>query len=146
MLYEKIKKANIEAMKEKDVVARSIYSVLLNKIMLENIKKREKGQEVDDADISNILQKTIKELSEEKENYIKVNNTNQVEIITKQIEIAQSYLQKMMTKEEIAKEINSLQDKSIPSVMKHFKMNFNGKCDMRTVQEVLKELQWEFLQ
>lgn len=146
MLYEKIKKANIEAMKEKDVVARSIYSVLLNKIMLENIKKREKGQEVDDADISNILQKTIKELSEEKENYIKVNNTNQVEIITKQIEIAQSYLPKMMTKEEIAKEINSLQDKSIPSVMKHFKMNFNGKCDMRTVQEVLKELQWEFLQ
>lgn len=141
MLYEKIKKANIEAMKEKDVVARSIYSVLLNKIMLENIKKREKGQEVDDADISNILQKTIKELSEEKENYIKVNNTNQVEIITKQIEIAQSYLPKMMTKEEIAKEINSLQDKSIPSVMKHFKMNFNGKCDMRTVQEVLKELQ-----
>ena len=141
MLYEKIKKANIEAMKEKDVVARSIYSVLLNKIMLENIKKREKGQEIDDADISNILQKTIKELSEEKENYIKVNNTNQVEIITKQIEIAQSYLPKMMTKEEIAKEINSLQDKSIPSVMKHFKMNFNGKCDMRTVQEVLKELQ-----
>ncbi len=141
MLYEKIKKANIEAMKEKDVVARSIYSVLLNKIMLENIKKREKGQEVDDADISNILQKTIKELSEEKENYIKVNNTNQVEIITKQIEIAQSYLPKMMTKEEIANEINNLQDKSIPSVMKHFKMNFNGKCDMRTVQEVLKELQ-----
>lgn len=141
MLYEKIKKANIEAMKEKDVVARSIYSVLLNKIMLENIKKREKGQEVDDADISNILQKTIKELSEEKENYIKVNNTNQVEIITKQIEIAQSYLPKMMTREEIANEINSLQDKTIPSVMKYFKMNFNGKCDMRTVQEVLKELQ-----
>ena len=51
MLYEKIKKAYIEAMKEKDVVARSIYSVLLNKIMLENIKKREKGQEVDDVDI-----------------------------------------------------------------------------------------------
>ena len=141
MLYEKIKQANVQAMKDKDSVARSIYSVLLNKIMLENIKKREKGQEVDDADISNILQKTIKELSEEKENYIKVNNTNQVEIITKQIEIAQSYLPKMMTKEEIAKEINSLQDKSIPSVMKHFKMNFNGKCDMRTVQEVLKELQ-----
>lgn len=141
MLYEKIKQANIQAMKEKDSVARSIYSVLLNKIMLENIKKREKGGEVEDADISNILQKTIKELSEEKENYAKVGNSEEVKLIEKQIEIASSYLPKMMSREEIAQEINSLQDKSIPTVMKHFKQNFNGKCDMRLVQEVLKGLQ-----
>ena len=141
MLYEKIKQANIQAMKDKDTVARSIYSVLLNKIMLENIKKREKGGEVEDADISNILQKTIKELSEEKENYAKVGNSEEVTLIEKQIEIASSYLPKMMSREEIAQEINSLQDKSIPTVMKHFKQNFNGKCDMRLVQEVLKGLQ-----
>ncbi len=141
MLYEKIKQANIQAMKDKDSVARSIYSVLLNKIMLENIKKREKGGEVEDADISNILQKTIKELSEEKENYAKVGNSEEVTLIEKQIEIASSYLPKMMSREEIAQEINSLQDKSIPTVMKHFKQNFNGKCDMRLVQEVLKGLQ-----
>lgn len=141
MLYEKIKHANIQAMKDKDSVARSIYSVLLNKIMLENIKKREKGGEVEDADISNILQKTIKELSEEKENYAKVGNSEEVTLIEKQIEIASSYLPKMMSREEIAQEINSLQDKSIPTVMKHFKQNFNGKCDMRLVQEVLKGLQ-----
>ena len=140
MLYEKIKQANIQAMKDKDSDARSIYSVILNKIMLENIKKREKGGEVDDADISNILQKTIKELNEEKENYLKVGNENQVQMISRQIEIAQSYLPKMMTKEEIKQEIMSLPDKTIPAVMKHFKANFNGKCDMRTVQEVLKEI------
>ena len=34
-LAEQIKKANIQAMKDKDTVARSIYSVVLNKIMLE---------------------------------------------------------------------------------------------------------------
>ena len=140
MLYEKIKQANVQAMKDKDTVARSIYSVLLNKIMLENIRKREKGGEIEDADVSNILQKTIKELSEEKENYLKVGNNQEATLIEKQIEIAKSYLPKMMSKEEIAKEINSLADKSIPSVMKHFKQNFNGKCDMRQVQEVLKEL------
>lgn len=141
MLYEKIKQANVQAMKDKDSVARSIYSVLLNKIMLENIKKREKGAEVDDADISNILQKTIKELGEEKENYSKQGNSEQVKLIEKQIEIASIYLPKMMSREEIAQEINSLADKSIPAVMKHFKQNFNGKCDMRLVQEVLKGLQ-----
>lgn len=42
MLYDQIKKANVEAMKNKDAVARSIYSVVLNKLMLEVIKKKRK--------------------------------------------------------------------------------------------------------
>ena len=138
MLYEEIKKANIQAMKDKDAVARSIYSVLLNKIKLEEIRKREKGQEIVDADISNILQKAIKELTEEKENYQKVDNVEQVATISRQIEIASKYLPKMMNDEEIKTVILSLEDKSIPFVMKHFKTNYNGKCDMRKVQEVLK--------
>ncbi len=138
MLVDEIKKANVQAMKDKDAVARSIYSVILNKIMLETIKKREKGEEITDADVSNILQKTIKELEEEKVNYAKVNNQEEVGKISAQIEIASKYLPKMLSKEEIADIINSLEDKSMPSVMKHFKMNYNGKCDMRLVQEVLK--------
>lgn len=140
MLYDQIKKANVEAMKNKDTVARSIYSVVLNKLMLEVIKKREKGQEIDDADVSNILQKTIKELSEEKENYAKVGNKDEVEKISTQIAIIEKFLPKMLSKEEIADIIKSLEDKSIPAVMKHFKANYNGKCDMRLVQEVLRSL------
>lgn len=140
MLYDEIKKANIQAMKDKDVVARSFYSVLLNKIMLENIKKREKGGAVDDADISNILQKTIKELEEEKENYNKVGNAEEVANIGTQIEIAKKYLPKMLSNDEIKEIILSLPDKTIPFVMKYFKQNYNGKCDMRNVQEVLKSL------
>ena len=140
MLYDEIKKANILAMKEKDSVARSFYSVLLNKIMLENIKKREKGEEEADADIFNILQKTIKELEEEKANYSKVGNNEEVEVISKQIEIAKKYLPKLLSRDEIKEIILSLPDKSIPFVMKHFKTNYNGLCDMRVVQEVLREI------
>ena len=140
MLYDQIKKAHVEDMKSKDAVARSIYSVVLNKLMLEVIKKREKGQEIDDADVSNILQKTIKELSEEKENYAKVGNKDEVEKINTQIAIIEKFLPKMLSKEEIADIIKSLEDKSIPAVMKHFKANYNGKCDMRLVQEVLRSL------
>ena len=47
----------------------------------------------------------------------------------------------MLTKEEIKEIICSLNDKSVPTVMKHFKANYNGKVDMRIVQEVLKEVQ-----
>lgn len=138
MLYDEIKKANVQAMKDKDSVARSFYSVILNKIMIENIKKREKGGEVNDEDIANILNKTIKELDEEKQNYAKVGNTQEVENIDKQIEIAKKYLPKQLSREEIEEIIKSLDDKSIGSVMKHFKLNYNGKCDMKLVQEVLK--------
>ena len=138
MIEEQIKKANIEAMKNKDTVARAFYSVLLNKILLEKIAKGE--QALPDADLANLLQKTIKELNEEKENYQKVNNTEEVQKLARQIEIAGAYLPKQLSQEEIKNIILSLEDKSVPSVMKHFKANFNGQVDMRLVQEVLRSL------
>ena len=139
MIFDEIKKANVQAMKDKDAVARSIYSVVMNKLKLEEIRKREKGEELTDADASNILQKAIKELADEKENYAKVGNNEQVNIIEKQIAIVEKYLPKMLSKEEIASIIAGLDDKSIPSVMKYFKANYNGQCDMRVVQEVLRQ-------
>ena len=138
MLYEEIKKANVQSMKDKDAVARSFYSVLLNKIKVREIDKRATGKELEESDILNIVQKMIKELEEEKENYAKVGYQEEVAKITTQIAIAGKYLPQMMSDEEIKAEIMALADKSIPSVMKHFKANFNGKCDMRKVQEVLK--------
>lgn len=140
MIVDEIKKGNIEAMKNKDSVSRGIFSVLLNKIKLEEIKKREVNQELTDADVSNILQKSIKELNEEKENYSKANNSVRVEEISRQIEVVSKFLPKMMSKEEIKEILLGLDDKSIPFVMKYFKANYNGQCDMRLVQEVLREI------
>ena len=140
MIYEQIKKDNIQAMKDKNVVARSLYSVVMNKIKLEEIRKREKAQPLVDGDVVAILQKTVKELEEEKANFGKVGNIEQVEVIEKQIKIVESYLPQMMSDEEIKAIILTLEDKSLPNVMKHFKANYNGKCEMRKVQEVLKGL------
>lgn len=140
MIIDEIKKANIQAIKDKDTVARSIYSVLLNKFMLEEIKRRESGNSMQDADYVQILQKTIKELKEEQENYQKVNHIEQVSEIEKQVKLVESYLPQMMSQEEIKNVILALSDKSIPNVMKHFKSNYAGKCDMRLVQEVLKNI------
>lgn len=140
MIYDEIKKANVQAMKDKDTVARSFYSVLLNKIKLEEIRKREKGETLVDGDIFSILQKIIKELGDEKEGYEKVGNKAEVENIVSQIAIAEKYLPKMMSDEEIKAAILALDDKSVPNVMKHFKANYAGLCDMRKVQEILKGL------
>ena len=46
MLLQDIKKANLEALKNKNSNARAIYSVLINKCMVLEINKREKGEEL----------------------------------------------------------------------------------------------------
>ena len=46
----------------------------------------------------------------------------------------------MLSQNEIREIILSLDDKSVPAVMKHFKTNYAGKVDMREVGEVLKTI------
>lgn len=140
MIYQQLREANVEAMKNHDVNARAILSVLLNKIKLAEIEKRTQNAQLTDADVVAILQKSLKELAEEREAFLKADRAERVEALDAQIAFVNAYLPKMMTAEEIKAEILKLQDKSVPSVMKHFKSNFAGKCDMREVQNVLKTL------
>ena len=139
MILDEIKKANIQALKDKDTNARTIYGIVSNKAMLETIKKREKGEELCDADLVQIIQKTIKELTEEAENYKKVGNCVEESNILRQKEILEKYLPKMMSNDEIKQIISSLDDKSIGNVMKYFKTNHAGKCDMKAVSEIAKQ-------
>lgn len=140
MLLQQLKDANVQALKNRDATKRSCLSVLLNKIKLAEIDKRSQGKELANADIVAILQKSVKELTEEQQAFQKAGRSETVATLAEQIAFVESFLPKMMSEEEIKAEILSLADKSIPSVMKHFKANFAGKCDMRTVQAVLKTL------
>ena len=58
----------------------------------------------------------------------------------KQKEVISKYLPKMMSEAEIRSEIEKLSDKSIPSIMKHFKANFDGKADMGLVNKIARSL------
>lgn len=140
MIYQQLKEANVAALKNHDANARAILSVLLNKIKLVEIEKRTANADLTDADVVAVLQKTLKELDEEKQAFERAGRTENVQALNAQIAFVSAYLPKMMTDEEIKAEILALPDKSVPSVMKHFKANFAGKCDMRRVQEVLKSL------
>lgn len=140
MIIEEIKKANIEAMKNKDGNLRTIYSVIINKYMQLEINSRTTGQKVEDADVVKLIVKTIKELDEECANYKKVNNLEEVKNIEAQKAALTKYLPKMLSKEKIKEIIMTLEDKTVPSVMRHFKTNYNGQCDMKDVSDVLKSL------
>lgn len=138
MIIDEIKKQNIVAMKEKNTNARNIYSIIMNKYLLASIELRSKGTEISDVDMIHIIQKTIKELDEEYENYSKVNNTTEMSNITAQKEILAQYLPKMLSIDEIKQIIDTLEDKSVPAVMKHFKLNYAGKVNMADVSKAMK--------
>ena len=140
MTLESLKKEKVEAMKAKDKDAVSALNVIITKVMALTIEKRAVGQEVSEADISSLLQKAEKELTEEREGFIKAGREETVASLTNQIEVIKKYLPKLLSQEEIKEIIISLEDKSSPSVMRHFKTNFAGKVDMRLVQETLKSL------
>lgn len=139
MILDEIKKANITALKEKNQTARAIYSVVMTKAMLETVKKREKNEELTDADMTQILQKTIKELSDEAQSYKTAGKKEQAEEVEKQKAIIEKYLPQMLSEDEIADIISKQEDKSIPNIMKFFKANYAGKVDMGKVSVVLKK-------
>ena len=140
MLIDELKAANIKAMKERDNSARAVLSVVLTKYKLQEVELKSQGKEIGDKELLAIIQKVLKELADEKEGYLKVGNTERAEGVAKQEEILSSYLPKQLSETEIRAIISSLEDKSVPSVMKHFKTNYAGQVDMALVNSVLRSL------
>lgn len=140
MSIEELKKVKIEAMKNHDKDGVNALNLLINKLMLFSIEKKAAGEEMTEADFTKIIQKTINELIEEREGFVKANRSEQVASLDNQIATVKKYLPQLLSAEEIKKIILSLDDKSVPSVMKHFKNEYAGKVDMKLVGEVLKNL------
>lgn len=140
MLIDELKAANINAMKARDNTARAVLSVVLTKYKNQEVELRAQGKEIGDKELLAIIQKVLKELADEKEGYLKVGNQERADNITRQEEVLSSYLPKQLSEEEIRNIILSLDDRSVPNVMKHFKMNYAGQVDMSLVNSVLRSL------
>lgn len=139
MIIDELQKANIEALKSGDKTSRAILSVVIAKYKASAIELKAQGKEATDADMVKIITKSIKELDEEKEGYVKVGRVEEINAIDAQKALIEKYLPKMMSEDEIRKIISSLEDKSMPSVMKHFKMNYDGQVDMSLVSKIARE-------
>ena len=140
MLIEKIEKANIEALKSKDTQARAVLTIIITRYRQLLIEARVDSREVNDTDLIRVISKVVKELSEEKEGYAKVNNQEMIMAIIHQEEIAKSFLPKMLSEQEIIDIINKLDDKTVPSIMKHFNLHFDGKVDMGLVNRLARNI------
>ncbi|MBR2138867.1 MAG: GatB/YqeY domain-containing protein [Bacilli bacterium] len=139
MLIDELKKAQMEALKQKDPLTRSILQIVTGKAKLAEIEKRTKNETLTDDDVILVINKVIKELEEEILAFNNAGRLEKVEELTKQKDILAKYLPAQLTEEEIKEIINKLDDKSMPSIMKYFKQNYLGKCDMKLVNKIANE-------
>ena len=139
MLIDELKKAQMEALKTKDTLKRSVLQIVTGKVKLAEIEKRTKNETLTDDDVLLVINKVIKELDEEILAFKNANRLEKVEELTLQKQILEAYLPAKLTEEEIKEIINSLEDKSMPNIMKHFKLNYLGKCDMKLVNKLANE-------
>lgn len=140
MLIDEIKKENMLALKNKDEQKRAVLSVIINKYMVLGYEKKAKGEKLKDEDLIKLIQKTLKELEEERNSFNEAKREDKVKDIEYQMSLIEKYIPSQLSEEEIKKIILSLESKEVPFVMKYFKTNYNGRCDMSLVNKVLRSL------
>lgn len=138
MLINELEQANIAALKARDQVTRAVLSVVINRYRMNAIELKSQGKEATDADLIKIISKVIKELDEEKEGNIKTGRLEEAKAIDQQKAVIEKYLPTMMSEDEIRAVIAKLEDKSMPSVMKYFKVNYDGQVDMSLVSKIAR--------
>ena len=124
------------ARKEKNEVNKSILSLLYSDLNKKAIELR--VEELTDADSTNVIKKFAKQLDEEIESNVKVGRAEKANELTYQKNLIQAYLPKQLSETEIKDILATLEDKSIPSVMKYFKTNYNGLVDMSLVSKLAR--------
>lgn len=137
MTLQDLKKEKIVAMKAHDNDTVKGLNVVISLLM---VQEKSGNGELTEADVNNAIRKAMKELKEEREGFIKANRTEEVKSLTNQIAAVEAYLPQQLTADQIKEIILSLEDKSVPSVMRHFKTNYPGIVDMKLVGEILKSL------
>jgi len=137
MKYDEIHQGMNDARKNNDIIAKSILSLAYGNIKNKAIEL--KVDKLSDTDVVLVIKKMIKQLEEEIELFSKVNKEDKVSELEAQKKVLSDFLPKQLTEDKIREIINTLEDKSMPSIMKHFKANYNGQVDMGLVSKLARE-------
>lgn len=144
MLKEKLMEALKEAMREKDNIRKNVIQMVRAAIL--QIEK-DKGIEVDDNKILEIIAKEVKTRNDAVADFEKGGRTDLVEQTKREIEILSEYLPKQLTKEELKENVTKIIEnlgatsmKDMGIVMKEAKAQIGTAADGRSINEVVKEL------
>ena len=132
------------AMLSKDVVTRDTLRMLISDIKKFEIDER---VEADDAIISNLINKNVKQRRDSIDQFKNGGRDDLVATEKEQLDVILKYLPEQLSEEEIhtliqdginAVSAESMQD--MGKLMGHLKPKFEGKADMSIVSKLVKEL------
>ena len=148
MLKTKFKNELLEAMKVKDSLKVSTLRLILAAVKDRDLESRRKGNgdQISDSNILVILSKMIKQRNEAAELYKNAGRNELAESESKEIEIINTFMPKMLTKIELDKviddsisivEAKSLRD--LGRVISTIKEDYTGRCDFADVTQMIRK-------
>ena len=144
MLKEKLLEDLKECMKEKNVVRKNVVQMVRAAIL--QIEK-DKGIEVDDNKIIEIIAKEVKGKKDALVEFEKGGREDLIEQTNKEIEVLERYLPKQLSKDEITEVVKEViaslgatSIKDMGPVMKEAKAKIGAAADGRAINEVVKDL------
>ena len=144
MLKEKLMEDLKESMREKDIIRKNVVQMVRAAIL--QIEK-DKGIQVDDNKILEIIAKEVKTRNDSLADFEKGGREDLVEQAKREIEILSEYLPKQLSKDElkekvskIIEEVGATSMKDMGIVMKEAKAQIGAAADGRSINEVVKEL------
>ena len=144
MLKEKLMEDLKKSMREKNEVRKNTVQMIRAAIL--QIEK-DKGIEVQDEKILEIIAKEVKIKKDALEDFEKAQRQDLIEQTNEEISVLQEYLPKQLSKEELNEKIaqviarvgaTSIKDMGI--VMKEAKQEIGTAADGKSINEVVKEL------
>ena len=144
MLKEKLMEDLKESMKNKDVIRKNTVQMVRAAIL--QIEK-DKGIEVEDNKILEIIAKEVKTKKDELKDFEKAERQDLINQTNQEIAILQEYLPKQLSREEIKVELEKIiveigatSMKDMGEIMKAAKAKMGASADGKTINEVAKEI------
>ena len=143
MLKEKLLEDLKNSMKNKNIIRKNVVQMIRAAILQ---VEKDKGIEVSDEQIIEIMAKEAKKRKDSIEDYKKGGREDLVKQIEEEIAIISEYLPKQLSKEEVAEivkqviaEVGATSIKDMGKVMKSAKEKIGAASDGKTINEVVKE-------
>jgi|UniRef100_A0A7C3WNC7 uncharacterized protein YqeY len=147
MLYEKITKDYMTALKNKDNFRAEVLSTLRSAIKYREIELREKGKELDDGEVLEVIKKEIKKRREAIEMYKQGGRLDLAEKEENELKILEEYVPAEISDEElrikikeIIEKVGATNIKDMGKVMKEAMSELKGLAEGERIRKVVEEL------
>ncbi len=142
-MMETITKDLTTAMKDQDKFTLSVLRMLKSALQLEKINKK---HDLNDEEVIAVVKKQVKTRKDSIEEYTKYDKKEEVENLTKEIEVLSKYLPPELSQEQIEKAIDEIfadlkpeSIKEMGKIMKEATARLGNAADMSLVSKIVKE-------